>query len=143
METSRSIFSGTFSFHPLLRQRECYTNHRERRFIFPCKERVESLGIFSLAKNVPKTIAFLQHLRPQSLNELRKQFRAYAPHISAAESVDDASTELSFFLGQFRDIYHLPSVRLSFADLMSLRSIVVPSKVSDCEPNRKQSKLER
>lgn len=76
-------------------------------------------------KNVPKTIAFLQHLRPQSLNELRKQFRAYAPHISAAESVDDASTELSFFLGQFRDIYHLPSVRLSFADLMSLRSIVV------------------
>src|SRR5215469_13871880 len=97
------------SFLPLLRQRESYRDHMQRRFIFPSKERVESLRIVSLAKNVSKTIAFLEHLCSQSLNELRKQFRTYALHISTAESVDDACKELSFFLGELREIYHPPS----------------------------------
>src|SRR5262252_4684997 len=100
--------SGTFSFLHFLRQRETYTDQMQRRFIFACKERVESLRILPLAKNVSKTVAFLEYLCCQSLDKLRKQFRAYALHISTVESVDDACKELSFFLGQFRDIHHSP-----------------------------------
>ena len=79
------------------------------RFILQCKSLVERLCTVSLAKNVSKAIAFLKYLWCQCTHELGKQFRTYTFHISAIESVYDPGDELSFFLAQFLNVYHLAS----------------------------------
>jgi hypothetical protein len=44
-------------------------------------------------------------------------------HLSTAESVDDACKELSFFVSQFREIYHSPSTLLTnFSTLSEKRA---------------------
>src|SRR4029077_19462390 len=79
------------------------------RFILQCKSLVERLCTVSLAKNVSKAIAFLKYVWCQCTHELGKQFGAYAREISAIEPVYDPGDELSFFLAQFLNAYHLAS----------------------------------